>query len=271
LKKLFKKIFGTGQENQLYEQAWTITSVDECNFYHSTEIPGVGLIEGQWDLRQGLDEYLGGYDFTGKRVLEIGPATGFLTFQIEKTAQEVVAVELPMDRDFWNAVPYQKLGLARGRDKGWTEVEKQFHEHIGRIRNGFWFCHEKFGSNSRIYHGSAENLPQSLGEFDVVLLASILLHSRSPVAILESCARLVSETIIITEIHDASLGEDPVCSLVPTEGNDAWDTWWRFTPRFFTQFLEVLGFSEHRVTFHQQMADKTPLNMFTVISSRPAK
>jgi SAM-dependent methyltransferase len=271
LKKLFKRLSGQGHQSQLYEQSCKVSSIDECNFYHSTEIPGVGLVEGQWDLREGCDEYLGGYDFTGKRVLEIGPATGFLTFWIEKTAQEVVAVELPMDRSFWNAVPYETLGLARGRNKGWTKVEKQFHEHIGGIRNGFWFCHEKFGSSARVYHGSAESLPESLGEFDVVLLASILLHSRSPVAILESCARLVKETIIITEIHDEGLGEGSVCSLVPTAGNNAWDTWWRFTPRFFTQFLEVLGFTEHKVTFHQQMADNTPLSMFTVVSSRPEK
>ena len=271
LKKLFKRFSREEHQGELYEKPWKVGSLDECNFYHSTEIPGVGLIEGQWDLREGCNDYLGGYDFSGKRVLEIGPATGFLTFRMEKTADEVVAVELPMDRNFWNAVPYESLGLARGRDKGWTDVEKQFHEHIGRIRNGFWFCHEKFDSSARVYHGSAENLPEALGEFDVVLLASILLHSRSPVAILESCARLVTESIIITEIHDESLGEGPVCSLVPTAGNNAWDTWWRFTPRFFTQFLEVLGFTEHKVTFHQQLADKTPLNMFTVISSRPRK
>lgn len=271
MKKLLEKFSAKGQQDPLFEQPWKIDSVDQCNFYHSTDIPGVGLVEGQWDLRDGFEEYLGNYDFTGKRVLEIGPASGFLTFQIEKAAAEVVAVELPMDRSFWNAVPYESLGLARGRDKGWTEVEKQFHEHIGGIRNGFWFCHEKFASNSNVYHGSAENLPDSLGEFDVVLLASILLHSRSPVAILESCARQVTESIIITEIHDPALGEGPVCSLVPTQGNNAWDTWWRFTPRFFTQFLEVLGFTEHKVSFHQQLADKTPLNMFTVISSRPVK
>jgi hypothetical protein len=268
LKNLFEKFSGKRRKSHLYEKPWKINSVDQCNFYHSTDIPGVGLVEGQWDLREGFDEYLGHYDFTGKRVLEIGPATGFLTFQVEKAASEVVAVELPMDRRFWNAVPYEKLGLARGRDEGWTEVEKQFHEHIGRIRNGFWFCHEKFGSHARIYHGSAENLPATLGEFDVVILASILLHSRSPVSILESCARLVSDTIIITEIHDEALGEGPLCSLVPTAGNNAWDTWWRFTPRFFTQFLEVLGFTEHKVTFHRQLADKTPLNMFTIVSSR---
>lgn len=228
----------------------------------------MGTVKGQWDLRNSVDDYLGGYDFTGKRVLEIGPATGFLTFEIEKTAREVVAVELPMDRDFWNSVPYESMGLARGKRTGWTDAEKQFHEHIERIRNGFWFCHRQFGSNARVYHGSSEDLPEELGEFDVVVLASVLLHSRSPVAILESCARLVTETVIITEKNCSDLGEGPVCSLVPTSGNMAWDTWWRFTPRFFTQFLEVLGFTEHQVSFHQQLADNQPVNMYTITSSR---
>lgn len=253
---------------QLYEKPVQVSSIEECNFYHTTDIPGVGTIEGQWDLRDGVSDYLGSYDFTGKRVLEIGPATGFLTFEMEKTASEVVAVELPMDRNFWNAVPYQKLGLSRGRNEQWTEPEKQFHDHIKRIRNGFWFCHEKFGSRARVYNGSSENLPAELGDFDVALLSSVLLHARSPVSILESCARLVTDTIIITEMHCPELGEGSVCSLIPTEGNDAWDTWWRFTPRFFTQFLEVLGFSRHLVTFHQQLADDHRHDMFTIVSSR---
>ena len=271
MKRIFQNVFGQKQDHTLYAHQLDIVSTGDCNFYHTTDIPGAGTVEGQWDLREGVSEYLGHYDFSGQRVLEIGPATGFLKFEMEKTAREVVAVELPMDRSFWNSVPYEKLGLGRGKNTGWTDVEKQFHEHIGRIRNGFWFCHKQFGSKARVYHGPSENLPAALGEFDVALLASVLLHTRSPVAILESCARLVQGSIIITEVHDPSLGEGPVCSLVPTVGNNAWDTWWRFTPRFFTQFLEVLGFTEHRVTFHQQLADKQPLDMFTVISSRPAE
>jgi len=259
----------TAMNQQLYESPQHIESLSDCNFYHTTDIPGVGIAEGQWDLRKNVEEYLGRYDFTGKRVLEIGPATGFLTFHMEKTAAEVVAVELPMDRNFWNSVPYEKLGLSRRSEERWTDSEIRFFEHIGRIRNGFWFCHEKFGSRARVYNGSSENLPDALGEFDVALLGSVLLHSRSPVSILESCARLVRETIIITEKFHPELGEDGVCALVPTAGNDAWDTWWRFTPRFFTQFLEVLGFTGHQVTFHQQQADHHPHEMFTVVSSRP--
>ena len=255
--------------DDLYLTPPHIDSLADCNFYHTTDIPGVGTVEGQWDLRDGVDAYLGGYDFTGKRVLEIGPATGFLTFHMEKTAREVVAVELPLDRNFWNAVPYESLGLARRSADRWTESEEQFFEHIGRIRNGFWFCHEKFGSRARVYTGSSENLPDELGTFDVALLSAILLHARSPVSVLESCARRVSGELIITENFYPELGEDAVCSLVPTAGNHAWDTWWRFTPRFFTQFLEVLGFTEHQVTFHEQRADNHPVPMFTIVSGRP--
>jgi O-methyltransferase len=252
----------------LYEKPWPVASAAECNFYHTTDVPGHGLVRGQWDLRAGVDDYLGHYDFKGKRVLEIGPATGFLTFHMEKTASEVVAVELPMDRGFWNAVPYENLGLAR-RDDSWTKAEEQFFDHIRGIRRGFWFCHRMFGSKALVYHGSSENLPAELGEFDVAVLAAVLLHTRSPVAVLESVARRVTGSIIITEVHVPELGEDGVCALVPTESNKAWDTWWRFSPRFFTQFLEVLGFTEHRVSFHQQPADGRMIPQFTVVASRP--
>jgi O-methyltransferase len=245
-----------------------VASAAECNFYHTTEIPGHGLVQGQWDLRAGVEDYLGHYDFSDKRVLEIGPATGFLTFHMEKTAREVVAVELPMDRGFWNAVPYENLGLAR-RDEIWTQAEEQFFDHIRGIRKGFWYCHRQFQSNARVHHGNSEQLTAELGEFDVAVLAAVLLHTRSPVSILESCARRVTGSIIITEVHVPELGEGPVCSLVPTVGNKAWDTWWRFTPRFFTQFLEVLGFTDHQVSFHEQPADGRMIPQFTVVASRP--
>ena len=202
-------------------------------------------------------------------MLEIGPASGFLTFEIEKKAREVVSVELPMDRSFWNAVPYESLGLGRSRTDAWTEEEEQFHEHIARIRQGFWFCHKQFDSNAQVYHGSSENLPEELGDFDVVLLASVLLHTRSPVSVLESCVRRVSGSVIITELFDPGLGESAVCSLVPTVDNRAWDTWWRFSPRFFTQYLEVLGFTDYEVTFHEQLADGQPVSMYTIAASRP--
>ena len=77
----------------------------DCDFYHSMSIPGVGEIVGLWDLRETVDDYLGRIDFAGKRVLEIGPASGFLTIEMERRGADVVAVELP-DGVGWDFVPF---------------------------------------------------------------------------------------------------------------------------------------------------------------------
>src|SRR5436853_85936 len=47
-----------------------VESADECFFYHTMELPGLGVVRGQWDLRGRFDEYVGGVDVKGKRVLE---------------------------------------------------------------------------------------------------------------------------------------------------------------------------------------------------------
>ena len=70
---------------------------EDCLFYHTVDIPGHGVVRGQWDLRRQVDTYLGGYRFAGKRVLEIGPASGFLTCEMGRRGADVVALEVPDD------------------------------------------------------------------------------------------------------------------------------------------------------------------------------
>jgi hypothetical protein len=69
------------------------------------ELPDHGVTNGEWDLRRGVDEYLGNVSFAGQRVLEIGPASGFLTFEMEKRGAEVISVEVTA-RHGWDFVPY---------------------------------------------------------------------------------------------------------------------------------------------------------------------
>jgi hypothetical protein len=102
---------------------------EDCDFYHTVEIPGRGVVHGQWDLRQHLDEYLGGYRFAGKRVLEIGPASGFLTFEMERRGADVVALEVPDDPG-WDFVPFPDDVLQPNfapRRQHMTEVKPEFN------------------------------------------------------------------------------------------------------------------------------------------------
>ena len=252
----------------IYAQPQTGISLDECEFYHTCEIPGIGLVTGQWDLRRGLTQYLGSYDFTSKRVLEIGPATGLLTFHMEKTAAEVVAIDLPLDLKLWDFVPYDRLRIGNNPTPQGVELEQSFRAHIERIRNGFWLCHEKFKSRARVCYSTTSELPKELGMFDVAVLGAILLHTQCPTKVLECCASLVTDSIVITEIFDRSLGDAPVCRFMPTADNDLWHTWWNFSPQFFTQYLSVLGFTKSTLSIHKQVAFNQELELFTIVASR---
>ena len=98
-------------DEQIFATPRKVEDVADCYFYHTMELPGRGVIEGRdWDLRGRVDDYLGNVDFAGQRVLEIGPASGFLTFEMEKRGADVISVEVT-DEHGWDFVPYPKARL----------------------------------------------------------------------------------------------------------------------------------------------------------------
>src|SRR5690349_578991 len=87
-----------------YAEPMRNTAATECDWYHTVDIPGHGLIRGGWDLRDCVDDYLGRQQFAGCSVIEIGPASGFLTTMMEKRGASVTAVDTPLDT-VWEFVP----------------------------------------------------------------------------------------------------------------------------------------------------------------------
>jgi SAM-dependent methyltransferase len=228
---------------------------EDCYFYHTVEMPDHGVVRGQWDLRAHVDEYLGGYDFGGKRVLEIGPASGFLTFEMERRGADVVAFEVA-DDIVWDIVPYPApptLG------------------HISKIKNSFWFLHRRSHSKARVWYGDSCRIPDAVGTFDVAVMAAVLLHCERPVRVIAECAKRAN-TLIVTEVHVPEFDRQAVCQLNPTVANKVYDTWWYFSPEFFRQYFSVLGFPHVSVTYHRQFfeADQSTKSFFTVIGSKHA-
>jgi O-methyltransferase len=246
-----------------YARPRLVEAIDDCYFYHTMDIPGHGTVTGAWDLRGATDEYLGGVCLDGRRVLEIGPASGFLTFHIERCGGSVVAVDLPAG-GHWDMVPHE--GLDDGASDHWQDLIRQ-------MQNGFWFAHRKHGSTAKVHYGNANALPPTLGRFDVAVMASVLLHVKDPLGVIEQCARL-SDRIVITDLHFPELDGQPVQRLHPTREVPQWDTWWRFSPDLFVQFLEVIGFGPATLTFHEQthISDgvEYPMPMMTITAARRA-
>ncbi len=247
-------------ESSVKEIRRVVTDKSACDFYHVVELPDGSVPAAQWDLRATADEYLGGVNFFGKRVIEIGPASGFLSFHMERQGAEVTCIEPPM-ATFWDVVQRHGIDLDQRR--------RHFMHHIERVRNSFWFLHQNYESKARLYEADTYDLPATLGTFDIGVLAAVLVHCSSPVEIIASVAKL-ARSIIITESYYVDLGDQPICRLIPSAKNDTVDSWWQFSPTFFVNYLAVLGFPQARVTRHRQFysASRTWVEMFTVAAQR---
>jgi SAM-dependent methyltransferase len=219
----------------------TVDSADKCYFYHVMEIPGHGIVGGEWDLRDGVQDYVGSVELSGKRVLEIGPASGFITFHMESAGATVVSVELAPDSE-WDFVPLSNVDMAA--------VRAHRVEHMRRLRNGYWFAHERLASNARVHYGSVYALPDELGRFDIGVLGCVLLHLRDPLGALLECARRC-DRLVVTEVRDPAL-TGPVARFLPSVSEPQWHTWWRLSPDLLVEFLGVIGFEESVATYHDQ-------------------
>jgi hypothetical protein len=114
------------------------------------------------------------------------------------------------------------------------------------------------------------DIPEAAGQFDIGVLAAVLLHCRNPFDMLESVARRVRGTMIVTEEHNPALGPAPVCLFQPHPAVPQVHAWWQFTPQFFVSALGVLGFPQARVVFHtqRQPEESRDVAMFTVVCER---
>ena len=154
-------------KQNIYATPRIITSIDQCTFYHYMDIPGYGVVEGKWDLRGREDQYLGGVNFKGKRVLELGTASGFLCFYMESEGAEVVAHDIGENQQ-WDVVPFCQY------DYG--ELVQEFKEYTNRLKNAYWYAHKAYNSQAKVVYGSVYDIPEEIGAVDVGTFCSILLH-----------------------------------------------------------------------------------------------
>lgn len=240
----------------------------DCYFYHTTAIPGHGTVEGEWDLAPGIDAYLGKVAFAGKSVLDVGAATGFLSFHMEKAGATVTSYDLD-ETQGWDIVPLS------GIDAG--EHARVRKAHIAAINNGYWFCHAANGSAARMAHGTVYNIDPALGPVDISVFGSILLHLRDPFLALHNAAQVTGDTMIVAELlpgaHPLSrllaLGMGRTMQFKPRFAkNRPWETWWNLPPQTVVEFLGVLGFEKSVVSYHTQRLKGRRMPMYTVVATR---
>lgn len=227
-----------GERPLLVESVPDDPPIEMCYFYHYMDLPGVGEVGTGWDLRDTVDDYLGNLDFKGKRVLDVGTASGFLTFAMEDRGAEVVSFDMA-DGAQWNVVPFQGDGYRT------REIAESTSYMNAAVRNAYWFAHKRVGSKAKAFYGDLYDLPEGLGPFDIAVVGMILPHLRDPFLALQNVCALRPDTIVITQ--QCPQGDQPHALFMPDPKADPASTeiyfaWWVLTEKAITNILGVLGY-----------------------------
>lgn len=247
----------------IYNKRRYVNDLKECYFYHTMELPGMGTINGDWDLRSNIKNYLGGVDFKGRRVLDVGCASGFLSFYMEHQGAKVVSFDLDKGGD-WDMVPFAK----------WVEFERVSEARkavIAKLNNAYWLAHRLLDSKAKVAYGSVYAIPDAIGPVDVAVYGSILLHLRDPFLALQNGLKLAKHTVIIAEpLRDRDpKAAEPFLGLLPNAATvEPKDAWWDIRPGWVVRALGVLGFEEVETSYHTQRYNGREEELYTVVGKR---
>lgn len=184
-------------------------------------LPGVGLVRGEWDLRGRFEEYIGGVNLKGRSVLDVGTASGFLSFEAERCgARSVTSFEAG------------GMNLLQ-RTPGFVEPEGRLQRQI----NSYRLAHHLLKSRAVPVYGDVYRLSDCAPASEVVLAGQILVHVRDPFGALQSIAERCTHTLVIVE--GMFEHPDPIAVFL---GGSTPNSWLHFSTTLYRQFLPRLGF-----------------------------
>jgi hypothetical protein len=215
----------------MYTQPKTNIKLEDCTFYHSFNFPDGTIVNGDWDLRYCIKEYLGNINYEGKRVMDVGAASGCLSFEMEKWGADVVSFDMP-DGSYWDVLKYP----------GYIPA-KHSNYHI-KMYNSYYYAHEKFKSKCKIYHANIYNdLPELLGSFDGAVFGTMLSHVRDPMLVLMNVLYRVKEFAVLINPFPDHTGSTFMPSL-----NNFERTWWNLSIDTIDRMVSSIGWKIENIT-----------------------
>ena len=259
---------GSPAPSSIFSPGRHVERMEDCYFYHSMDVPGNGEVVGQWDLRGQEPAYLGNVDLAGRSVLEIGPASGYLTFWMERQGAHMTSFDLDEHQE-WDIVPFA------GVDRKATIAQRA--AAVRQINNSWWYLHERFSSRARMVYGAVYQLDKIEETFDIVTLNSVMLHLRDPVQAIAQAAARSHNQLIITDVAEAkflppgaSASPHPIMHFLPQKANNGpMDTWWIVSAALTIEVLKIAGFPNITMTHHtQRLLPAEDMLFYTIVATR---
>ena len=125
-------------------------------------------------------------------------------------------------------------------------------------------------------YGTVYEIPEDIGEFDICTFGSVLLHLRDPFLALQRVLAHVKETAVVTDLVPSStlfglLADSTLIEFMPKASKcSPTETYWNLSPKVVSEFLQILGFENTKISFHNQLfgPNKKETQLYTVVGQR---
>ncbi len=225
--------------------------VKSLDWYHTIDLRNGIVTKGHYDHRDYWNYYGIPEDLTGKTVLDIGAASGFFSFEMEKRGAKVTATDLPV----WSS---HDFGPNFENTKSDEEASSYLHTPFDLAKKILNSKVDKKLIN--IYDIS----PQTIGMYDMVFCGSVLLHLTDPIQALWRIQSVTKEVAIIATA--VSLDRSPKSCAV-FSGQHGGTAWWLPNQACLEAMVKVAGFKywEWFSEFSLNYRDGTPGTEHAVI------
>jgi len=215
----------------------------DFHWYHCIDL-GHGIItDGDYDMAPYLQLYGFPADLRGNRVLDVGRASGFFSFEFERRGADVTATDIASVLD-WDFVGGEAERARRKQSIGDIDAHNRRY-----VSGAFHYAHEMRGSRVKAKSISAYDLHPSAfnnNRFDLVFAGSITSHLRDPILALERLRAVTSNLCIIAAPSIGVLPDIPMMALVGTADSDRL-SWWVINKKGLVEMLYCAGFSSAEI------------------------
>jgi SAM-dependent methyltransferase len=238
-----------------------VPDIGNYYWYHTVELPGGLVTPGLYDYRETLAQFPFPADMRGMRVLDVGSASGYFAFEFARRGATVVSVDLPsfyaLDRfpgqDIEQTiakigemiVPKVMESASGGELGGYLKKYTAEQLYFYLIEGPFSLCRKVLGWDiqrclSTVYDLTEENTG---GNFDLVFMGDILVHTLNPLQALAAVAPLCRGTLILAQLMPEGADGKPVFEYIGGDTPESDEvTWWLPNKPALIAILKKLGF-----------------------------
>jgi SAM-dependent methyltransferase len=239
---------------------------EDCFWYTTMNVPGHGVVRGDWTIDD-FDQYVGGINVAGKSVVDVGCASGYLSFEAERRGARVTSFDAASMAQLCQ-VPFLENLYFRNRDL-WDEQEES-GPGLRRMKNSYWYMHQRLASSCHTAYGDLFRLYRSVDAHDIVIAGAILEHLNDQISAIASMARVAKEAIVIAFTSVLDTDEMIAKPILPLTNPKDDITWWVYSRGLYRRVLNNVGFDIAEIRSSCALHETTGelVNRETIIAKR---